>query len=124
MGVLPHNEILQIQQSATVLVNPRQNIGKYTNFSFPIKTIEYLFSGTPVIAYKLDGIPKEYDDYLLYVSDNSIQALRNEIIRVSNLSKDFRNKLGIKNIEFVRTKKNNIVQTKKILDMMIKENKK
>ena len=123
LGVLPHNEILQIQQSATVLVNPRQNNGNYTNFSFPIKTIEYLLSGTPVIGYKLDGIPNEYDDYLIYVSDNSIEALSDEIIRVCNLPNDFRKDLGYKNIKFVETEKNNVIQTKKILNMMISESK-
>ena len=38
-------------------VNPRQNNEEFTKYSFPSKTMEYLASGVPVVAYKLDGIP-------------------------------------------------------------------
>ena len=40
-GFLPHEEAVQLQKQATVLVNPRTNQGEYTKYSFPSKTMEY-----------------------------------------------------------------------------------
>lgn len=118
MGVLKPDEIAKIQKNATVLVNPRKNIGEYTKYSFPIKTIEYLLSGPPVVCYKLDGIPSEYDEHLFYVKDNTIKSLALTLQYVCNLSQDERQMIKEKNIKFVETYKNNIIQTRKILDMI------
>lgn len=118
LGVLTLEEVKKIQQSATVLVNPTQNKEDFTKYSFPIKTIEYLLSGTPVIAYKLDGIPSEYDDYLIYLEDNSIEALKNKIIQVCALPEDQQIKICDKNRKFVLEQKNHIFQTKQILTMI------
>ncbi len=81
-GVLERKEVLKILTSATLLVNPRKNNEEYTKYSFPSKILEYLSSGTPVVAYKLDGIPDEYDDYVYYVEDNSTEALANKLMEV------------------------------------------
>lgn len=56
-GKLPREQVLEWQSKATVLVNPRQNNEEFTKYSFPSKTMEYLSSGVPLVAYKLDGIP-------------------------------------------------------------------
>ena len=61
-GKVNYDEVIDLQQKSTVLINPRQNIEEFTKYSFPSKTMEYLASGVPVIGYKLDGIPHEYDE--------------------------------------------------------------
>ncbi len=58
-------------QSADVLVNPRPNNEEYTKYSFPSKTIEYLLSGKPVVAYMLDGMPDIYRDFIYNIEDYS-----------------------------------------------------
>jgi glycosyltransferase involved in cell wall biosynthesis len=80
LGQLPREEVLRIQTEATVLVNPRKNHEEFTKYSFPSKILEYLSAGKPVVAYKLDGIPDEYDAYLHYPSDESAEALSKKII--------------------------------------------
>ncbi|WP_142827203.1 glycosyltransferase [Planococcus soli] len=119
LGVLSPEKIKEIQCSASVLVNPRQNTEEFTRYSFPIKTIEYLLAGVPVIGYKLHGVPEEYDKYLIYVEENSIDALKEKIVEVCNLSPDQRVQIGQFNRAFVLKNKNHIIQTKKILDMML-----
>jgi len=118
-GVLKQSEIKDIQQSATVLVNPRQDKGEYTKYSFPIKTIEYLLAGVPVVCYKLEGIPHEYDEYLCYIKDDTVKSLAEGIERLCSLNIEERLRIGKRNREFVLKYKNNIVQTKKIIDMII-----
>lgn len=52
------------QLNADVLINPRSNNEEYTKYSFPSKTIEYLLSGKPVVAYKLDGMSEVYRTFI------------------------------------------------------------
>lgn len=122
LGVLSKEKIKECQQSATVLVNPRQNNSEFTKYSFPIKTIEYLLSGVPVISYRLSGIPQEYDDYLIYVEDDSIETLKNKIVQVCAMSQEERLNIGINNRRFVLEQKNHRIQTRRILEMILQNN--
>ena len=118
-GILPREEVLRYQSSATVLVNPRQNIGEYVRYSFPSKTMEYLASGRPFVAYRLDGIPKEYDPYIFYVSDNSVETLRDRLTEVcesSNSAEVIDRCTRAK--QFVTEEKNAKKQTAVILKML------
>lgn len=118
LGQLPRNKVLELQNGATVLVNPRQNNEEFTKYSFPSKTMEYLSSGIPVIAYRLDGIPDEYEEYLCYVEDGSIQALTDKLIEICELSRAKREQIGSKGRSFVTEQKNSIVQTEKIVNLL------
>ena len=120
-GQVSRQKVLKLQRNATVVVNPRQNVESFTKYSFPSKNLEYMSSGTPLIAYKLDGIPDEYDEYIFYVSDNSIEMLTNKLIEVCCVSSDELRQWGIKAQQFVLSKKNEIIQTKKIVNLVNKE---
>ena len=122
LGKVPRDEVLEMQRKATVLINPRQNNEEFTKYSFPSKNLEYLSSGVPLIAYKLDGIPDEYDDYIMYPESNSIEDLANCIERICSLSEEDRKQIGDKAKKFVSENKNYIVQTKKIIDLINSEN--
>ncbi|MGK0713944.1 glycosyltransferase [Aerococcus urinaeequi] len=89
LGQLPNTEAVKLQKRATVLVNPRQNNEEFTKYSFPSKNMEYLLTGRPVIAYKLDGIPDEYDNYFHYVEDDSIDSFTNKIEEILLMDDEF-----------------------------------
>ena len=78
-GVVPAEKANEILQNADVLVNPRQNDDEYTKYSFPSKNIEYLMTGNAVVAYMLDGMPKEYRGLLQVSENNSVAALAEAI---------------------------------------------
>lgn len=118
LGQLPRKAVLTLQSSATVLVNPRQNNEEFTKYSFPSKTMEYLSSGIPVVAYRLDGIPDEYEKYLCYVEDDSIQALTNKLVEICQLDKESREEIGRRGRDFVASRKDSITQTKKIVKLL------
>lgn len=120
LGMLEHADILRLQKEATVLINPRKNRDEYTKYSFPSKILEYLSSGTPVIAYKLEGIPKEYDDFIYYINGDRIEDIAGRIIEVCEKSDEERNEFGKKAGNFVRVNKNSFVQVKKITQMISK----
>jgi glycosyltransferase involved in cell wall biosynthesis len=117
-GQLQKNEIVSIQKNATVLVNPRQNNEEFTKYSFPSKNMEYLSSGRPLIAYKLDGIPDEYDAYIYYVHGNSVEDLSNRIVDICCYDQKSLTCFGSTAKEWVMKEKSCIVQTKKIINMI------
>lgn len=117
-GFVTKEKVSQLQSQATVLVNPRQNIGEYTKYSFPSKTMEYLLSGVPVVAYKLDGIPDEYDPYLVYVQDNSPQSLALTLCDVCDDFDSRYKQMAKKAADFVIREKNPVTQAGKIIELM------
>ncbi len=121
MGQLNRNEVLSLQKKATVLVNPRLNNEEFTKYSFPSKTMEYLASGVPVVAYELDGIPKEYRDYITYPKDDEADTLANVIMELCNLTEAERKSIGQKGQKFVLENKNSLTQSKRILQFVLSE---
>lgn len=117
-GFLEKKMISKLQQRATALINPRKNDGAYTKFSFPSKTIEYLETGKPVIMYKLDGVPDEYDDYLFYVNDNTTFALADKMVEICSLNKNELTRHSIKVQKWLQHNKNCASQVQKILNMV------
>lgn len=71
VGQVSSQRAMEYTQQATVLVNPRPNNSEYTKYSFPSKTIEYLATGNPVVAYMLDGMPEQYRDFIFPVTGDS-----------------------------------------------------
>ncbi|WP_165154726.1 glycosyltransferase [Parabacteroides sp. ZJ-118] len=84
-GMILRSDFLLLQKEATLLVNPRKPTEAITRFSFPSKTIEYLSSGTPMLGYKLEGIPCEYYDYFYTVNDLTICGLADRLQEVLSL---------------------------------------
>ncbi len=118
LGQVTRDQVLELQNQADVLVNPRQNTEEFTKYSFPSKNLEYLSSGTPLIAYKLDGIPDEYDDYINYVSDNSIEALQKALVDVCSEGYQEAQEKAARAQTFVLEEKNAVAQTKKIVELL------
>lgn len=118
LGKLDRKAVIPLQRNATVLVNPRQNNEEFTKYSFPSKTMEYLASGVPVVAYKLDGIPDEYDAYLNYVEDDSAISLAAKLTEICNMNETVRAEIGNCGADFVLKNKNAVAQTRRILEFI------
>lgn len=118
LGQISAEESATLIASATLLINPRQNNEEYTKYSFPIKTMEYLLSGIPLIAYELDGMPEDYKDHIYFVEDDSIEALSRKIIEVLNLPEKTRREFGLRARAFVIKSKTSTVACKKIASMI------
>lgn len=123
-GVVNREIVNEYQKSASILVNPRQNKEEYTKYSFPSKIMEYLSTGIPVLCYKLDGIPDEYDDYLFYVDGDEVVDLAFSITKILELSEWELKEISQKSKDFIKNKKNPKYQTKKIFEMIGEENEK
>ena len=117
-GKVAHDEVMKFQSRATVLVNPRQNNEEFTKYSFPSKNLEYLSSGIPLVAYKLDGIPDEYDGYINYVQDDSPESLAAKLVEICSMDEQSRKEMGKRGADFVLKNKNALVQCRRILEFI------
>lgn len=117
LGLCNHDEIFTLQKNSFALVNPRKNEGEYTKYSFPSKTIEYLFSGRPTIMYMLDGIPLEYKEHFINVDD--FGNIENAIDFLTQMSSKEIEDFGDNAKKFIVQKKNCNFQMLKVLKMFM-----
>lgn len=117
-GQVTRSKSLDLQHRANLLINPRNDTSEFTKYSFPSKLMEYMLSGTPVLVYKLPGIPDEYFRHLFFIEGKGPQAIANSITKILNEPLDAIIKKGEDARSFVLSEKNNIIQTKKILDLI------
>ena len=118
LGLISRSEVISWQKRATVLVNPRHSTEIYTKYSFPSKTIEYLASGTPVVMHKLGCMTEEYDSYIFYTKEDSVEALKEKLEEVCEMSKEDLKNFGERARDFILANKTAKAQCKKILDFI------
>jgi len=117
-GFVPQKEALALQAKASALINPRTPEGLFTKYSFPSKTLEYLRSAKPVICYKLEGIPDEYDPYLCYIKENSSEGIIQAVDQLAIRTAEERMAIGEKGRRFVLSQKNPTVQCEKLVRLL------
>ena len=116
-GLLPNSEVLKRQKQVSILVNPRKGEQAFTKYSFPSKTIEYMASGTPMVGYRLPGIPAEYFEYI-YEAAPDKQGLETCLKQVMLLSEQERNQFGFLAKQFIQKEKNAARQCAKIMSLI------
>ena len=125
-GMKPNKEILRKEKEATLLVNPRKAEHDFTRYSFPSKNLEYLTSGTPLLASMLPGIPDEYCSYIYTLNSNSVEDLCQSLKKILSKSDEELIDFGLRAKKYVVENKNYIVQVNKIynfIDMVCSCNK-
>lgn len=117
-GLITREKVLQLQKRATILINPRNEEGEYTKYSFPSKIMEYLLSGTPCIMYPLPGISAEYAPYFFPIDNHDPNCMKNKITEVCGKSNEELAEFGAKARKFVLKNKNCVAQTQKMINML------
>lgn len=118
-GNVTRDEAVRLQKYAKVLINPRLPNIPDTPYSFPSKTIEYLVSGTPMIGYKLVGIPEEYYKHFYIPANESVEALSELITNVLSLPQYELDRRAYEAQTFIINQKNSKQQVRKILKFYI-----
>ena len=117
-GRVTREEAVRLQKSVTLLVNPRKPEGGITRYSFPSKTMEYMSSGTPMIGYRLEGIPEEYFDHMIVPESLTEDALVQTIDHWLSLDDDILAAKGAGARTFILSNKTAKAQVRKIIDFM------
>lgn len=119
-GMLLNSQIVEKEMEASLLVNPRPIGEEYVKYSFPSKTMEYMSTGTPALTTVLPGMPKEYHPYVYLLEDESKEGIAKKLTEILTQSDEALFEKGMKARRFVLEEKNNVIQAKKILDMLEK----
>ena len=118
-GYFPsRQDLVNKQAEATMLISTRKETEIASKYCFPSKLFEYMASGNPVISCRLAGIPDEYFDYLIELPTVTAQGIADTIKKVAEMSEKGRNTIGENAKRFVIEHKNNLVQTKRIMDFL------
>lgn len=118
MGVCDNEAIVEHEQKASLLVNPRPSTPEYTKYSFPSKNMEYMVSGTPVMTTKLPGMPKEYLPYIYLIENETAEGIAETLIKFFDRPFEERTKTGNDAREFVLKNKSNVMQARKVIDFL------
>ena len=118
--MLLNTEIVDKEQEATLLVNPRPTEEEYVKYSFPSKTMEYMASGTPVLTTVLPGMPKEYHPYVFLLEEETADGIAKMLKEVLSQSDEALFQKGRDARRFVLEQKNNVIQAGQILEMLRK----
>lgn len=118
-GVVSNEEIIKAEYEADILVNPRYTAEEFTKYSFPSKNMEYMVSGTPVLTTMLPGMPKDYYPYVfLFDQGESVEGYYSVLQEITNKDDDELVLKGQQARDYVLEHKNNIVQTKRIIELV------
>ena len=119
-GLVDSARARELQSMATVLVNPRSSEGRYTRYSFPSKTIEYLLAGKTVLMNKLPGIPHEYDKFVHYPDNESEEAWVAKLNEIFAMSPSERSDRDIAGRQFILSNKTASKQCARIINLCLK----
>ena len=117
-GFLAQDALAEKRELCDFLINPRRPSGTYTKYSFPSKTAEYMLTEKPVIMYKLEGIPDEYDEYLNYLVADAPSDIKTELEHIFSEDYDALKKKAEAARAFIMEKCSAEKQALKILDLL------
>ena len=118
-GAVPNSKVVEEELKATLLINPRPTHEEFTKYSFPSKNMEYMVSGTPVLTTKLPGMPTEYYPYVFLFDEETVEGYKRKLEDVLSLPYEQLKEKGELGKRFALDKKNNIVQSMRILNMYV-----
>ena len=78
-------------------------------------------SGTPLLTTKLPGMPSEYHKYVYLIEDESLDGFVSAIKAALAHSEEELKDFGQLAKQFVLKQKNNVIQAKRIIDLIGKE---
>jgi glycosyltransferase involved in cell wall biosynthesis len=117
-GFVSNDEVVRQEMNADVLVNPRPSQQEFVRYSFPIKLMEYLSTGTAVVTTKLCCIPDEYEGLYIPIEDETPEGLAALLEKLTVTPREELHELGMKSAKFVRENKNEAVQGKRMVEFI------
>lgn len=120
-GLLPcRKDVLELQSKATALINPKRPDTSLAKYAFPSKMMEYMTSGSPMIGFKLGGVPAEYYDYMYVIPDNTIESLSKTIKDVLSKDQFELDEMARDAYDFIMQNKTANKQTQRMIEFLVR----
>jgi len=91
---------------------------------FSSKNKEYMVSGTSTLTSNLPGMSEEYKQYVYLIEDETVEGLTNTLRGFLSKTKEELHQKGMIARWYVLHNKNNVIQAKKMIDMINEMNSK
>lgn len=117
--IFDRNIMLEMVKEVDILLHTRYtNEESLTKYSFPSKIFEYMASGNVVVSVRMDSIPEEYNEYLVYIDELSEDSLYSCMSALTEAGREELYTLGNKAKDFIVKNKNSKAQANKIKSLM------
>lgn len=110
--------ILEEYAAADLLIQPRPVGQDFVHYSFPSKLLEYMASGTPVLTTRLPSIPPDYEPYVYWIDDDTVQGMARSLRALLAVPADERMAKGRAAAEFVFETRSGSAQGARIRDFL------
>ncbi|MDL2225201.1 glycosyltransferase [Eubacteriales bacterium OttesenSCG-928-M02] len=117
-GVVTLEELREIEENASLLMNPRPSTDEYTKYSFPSKLMEYMTTGTYVATTKLPAIPDEYEDYMYFIVPENASGIKDMFRKIEKMGTKALREKGKNAKTYVEANKNAKIQGEKVLELL------
>lgn len=118
-GTVDNETVMTLQRNAWLLVNPRPVDDEIAKVTFPSKIFEYMLSGTPVLATRLNGFTSEYYDKLFLAEDNRPETLAKHIMEIDRMPEKELLDIAKKAKEFIAKRKTWEYQGRRIANFLV-----
>ena len=118
-GELANSDIVEEEKKATLLINPRPPVEAWTAYSFPSKNMEYMASGTPLVAFDLPCIPNDYKEYFYHINEYTAEEIGNMLQSLLDKERIDLHKFGICAQTWIVNNKNPKMQMKQYVESII-----
>lgn len=118
LGIMNNADIVEKEEEATLLINPRYTSSAFVKYSFPSKNMEYMASGTPILTTKLPGMPSEYYEYIYILEDETEVGMSSALASIMEKEPGELHLFGARAKEWILENKNNIISTRKIINLI------
>lgn len=120
LGYISFEQVLDLYNSADVLINMRLTQSIHTDYFYPSKLLEYFSSGTPVISTCTGHTEEEYGSICYLCKDETPQGLAALLEKVSALPMQERARIGDAARAYVTDNKTWDAQARKVLAFICK----
>ena len=117
-GFRSHNEVIDLEQQARLLINLRDPKEEYTKYCFPGKMFDYMLSGTPVYTTKVQGIGDDYYQHLYFTNSYCEDDMSKEICAILDKKQTELDTLGQRAREFVLEKASGTNQARRFIEFV------
>lgn len=118
LGFRSHNEIIELEQQARLLINLRDPKEEYTKYCFPGKMFDYMLSGTPVYTTRVEGIGEDYYQHLYYTNTYSEDDMSKDICSILDKKQSELDSFGQSARKFVLEKASGDNQARRFIEFV------
>lgn len=115
LGVVTHEQVLELYETADVLLNMRLTQILDTRYFFPSKLMEYLASGIPVLTTCTGHVEEEYAALAYLLKDETAEGLARRLAEIAEMPRQDREYMGMEAKKYMAREKTWSNQARRVL---------